>query len=240
MNLLGAIFAVPNFARLVIKKSYNEIINLVAHVLQVPMAAVALLENETLKLVSQTGFADSEIKLDQSFCKLTLRSNKIVQITDFSKEDALRKIIPKVFNPQVVFYLGVALRDASGKAYGTFFIMDKVARTLTDQQTLVFSLFTQLVANIFTGSNLGDVDTIDEKEDPLLSIEDIKLKIRHTAHEVNNQAAIVNGGIYSLINTFNDGQSIDAKVFKQKSEKIQVAIEKIVNTVKTLRSEVVS
>ncbi len=223
-----------------IKKSYNEIINLVAHVLQVPMAAIALVENETLKLVSQTGFAETEIKLDQSFCKLTLKSNKVVQISDFSKEETLQKIIPNVFNSEVTFYLGFALRNSSGKVYGTFFIMDKIPRVLTEQQIQVFSLLAQLVTNVATCSNSVNADILDEKEDSLLSIEDIKLKIRHTAHEVNNQAAIVNGGIYSLINTINDGQNIDAKVFRQKSEKIQSAIEKIVNTVKTLRSDVVS
>lgn len=122
--------------------SYDRLVAMVVDALQVPSAAVSLIDNRRQFYKSAVGLPIEldqarELPVDQSICQYTIDGGDILTVEDARLHDVL-KDHPAVLNKLAVSYMGIPLKDDQGHAVGTLCVWDDQPRewTVGHQQIL--------------------------------------------------------------------------------------------------------
>lgn len=122
--------------------SYDRLVAMVVDALQVPSAAVSLIDNRRQFYKSAVGLPIEldqarELPVDQSICQYTIDGGDILTVEDARLHDVL-KDHPAVLSKLAVSYMGIPLKDDQGHAVGTLCVWDDQPRewTVGHQQIL--------------------------------------------------------------------------------------------------------
>ncbi len=206
-----------------VESQFDDLTSLAALIFDVPIVAISFIDRDRQFFKSKVGILESEISREGSFCKFVMESKKVLVISDLNDEKA-KGIAQNIFDPQVQFYAGVPVMTKDGHILGTFFIMDKKPRQLNSKQIDGLKMMAQLTLRL-----------LNIRKDS----SSLRLKVRDVAHEVNNNAAIISGSIYSL-SELATKQEITVQPIQNGVDRIRSATLKIVKTVKDLRAVVIS
>lgn len=112
----------------------DRITAITARVLEVPVAAVSIVDKDKVWTVAGTGTERGSADLTRSLCPVTIRQDGPFIIDDVQNDPrtADREVVRS--SPGFGFYAGVPLRNSLGHAVGTLCVMDRKARSLTAQQ----------------------------------------------------------------------------------------------------------
>lgn len=114
--------------------AFDSIVQLAAHLFEVPIAYLCLTAEKTHWFKAQTGLELREIPRSDSFCDHTLTGPDVMVVQDASK-DARFVDNPYVTGPHHIrFYAGFTLRDADGLALGTLAVADVTPREVSERQ----------------------------------------------------------------------------------------------------------
>lgn len=110
--------------------SIDRIVRLAADIMGVPIALVALIDNEREWFKARVGLDIETVPRSQSFCAhaLTLDPHGVMVVPDATVDPRFSDNIYVTGDPGVRFYMGALLTDRSGNHLGTLCVIDTVPR----------------------------------------------------------------------------------------------------------------
>lgn len=123
----------------------NGVVALLCRTLGVPMGAITLLDERRCWLKAEIGMGVSEVPRDLTFCAHTVSRGAPLLVRD-AREDDRFKALPMVTRPEGVrAYAGAPLRSPDGQILGALCVLDRRARTLTEDEVDTLCLFADQV-----------------------------------------------------------------------------------------------
>ncbi len=111
---------------------FDRLTAFAARTFEVPIALISLIDENRQWFKSNLGLDLRETPRDISFCGHTILDDRILVVPDATK-DARFSDNPLVTDqPKAIFYAGCPIVAPDGHAIGTFCIIDRAARTLSD------------------------------------------------------------------------------------------------------------
>lgn len=129
--------------------AYDNLVRLAAHLCQVPIAVVNLIDEHRQWSKAAVGLERFESPRDISFCTHVVDSDAPLVVAD-THQDARFADNPFVVGPpHLRFYAGLPLRSSLGVPLGTLAVFDRVPSTLTaEQMRLLEALAQQVMAQL--------------------------------------------------------------------------------------------
>lgn len=125
---------------------FDRITRLVAHILNVPIALVSLVDGDRQWFKSRVGLEATETPREVAFCAHAITQTAPMVVVD-ATQDARFEDNPLVTgNPNIRFYAGVPLRSAGGLAIGTLCAIDSRPRQLSADETSILIDLAALVS----------------------------------------------------------------------------------------------
>lgn len=125
---------------------FDRITRLVAHILNVPIALVSLVDADRQWFKSRVGLEATETPREVAFCAHAITQTAPMIVAD-ATQDARFEDNPLVTgNPNIRFYAGVPLRSAGGLAIGTLCAIDSRPRQLSADETNILIDLAALVS----------------------------------------------------------------------------------------------
>ncbi|QKX06394.1 GAF domain-containing sensor histidine kinase [Aquimarina sp. TRL1] len=117
------------------EKEFNEITTLAAHLCEVEVALISLVDSNREWYKSKYGISVCEIPRKYSFCAhAILTPEKPLIISDTRKDPRFHKNPFTEGDQPFIFYAGIPLIDHNGFALGTLSVIDSAPKTLSDTQ----------------------------------------------------------------------------------------------------------
>jgi diguanylate cyclase (GGDEF)-like protein len=122
-----------------LEERFERITRLARRALQVPVAAISLLNEDKQWFKSAAGWGISELPREQAICKLTVLSDELLTIPDTESDPRVSSLPIVTSAPRFRSYAGYPLVDEHGAVVGTFCVFDLRAREFTpaDKQTML-------------------------------------------------------------------------------------------------------
>ncbi|MGJ8653895.1 MAG: GAF domain-containing sensor histidine kinase [Opitutaceae bacterium] len=114
--------------------SYDEIVELVAQICEVPIALISLIDHSRQWFKAKVGLDVDETAREFSFCAHCIMENKILEVRDASLDERFADNPLVTGEPHIRFYAGAPLYTESGIALGSLCVIDRKPRQLTDLQ----------------------------------------------------------------------------------------------------------
>lgn len=122
-----------------LEERFERITRIARRALQVPVAAITLLNDEKQWFKSAAGWGISELPRQHSICRITVEENRLVIINDTAKDSRIAQSPIVMSAPRFRAYAGHPLSDEHGNVAGTFCVFDLKPREFNaaDRQTVV-------------------------------------------------------------------------------------------------------
>lgn len=127
--------------------AFDDLARIAAHILDVPIALVSLVDSDRQWFKSRYGLDATELPRDVSFCGHVVANEQRLVVPD-SHADARFADNPVVTgHPRVRFYAGMPLRTPDGFVLGSLCAIDHVPRQPTEQQLAMLDLLARQVVD---------------------------------------------------------------------------------------------
>jgi diguanylate cyclase (GGDEF)-like protein len=124
-----------------LEERFERLTRLARRALNVPVAAITVLNHEKQWFKSVNGWMVTELPLDRSLCTWTVKARGPVVIEDTRRDERTVRHALVASAPRFRFYAGVPLADEHGTAAGTFCLFDiKPRRMSADDRQLLADL----------------------------------------------------------------------------------------------------
>ena len=128
---------------------FDSIARLARDITETPMATVALVEKDRLRLLAHPGLPASETSRTVGFCSHAILTSELMEVPD-ALEDARFRDNPLVLGPpHIRACAGVPLVLPSGESLGALCVLDTVPRTLSDAQKQALKTLARSVVGEF-------------------------------------------------------------------------------------------
>ncbi|MBC7523857.1 MAG: GAF domain-containing sensor histidine kinase [Flavobacterium sp.] len=131
------------------KESYDNITSLVAHICEVPVALITLLDYDYNTFKSHYGIEEERLPREISFCAHAINYDDDITIVTDSKKDVRFLDNPLVDDGMAIFYAGVPLVDPDGFKLGTLCVFDNKPRELNENQVEAMKTLAKQVMILF-------------------------------------------------------------------------------------------
>ena len=129
--------------------AFDDITTLAAHICDVPIALMVLLDESRQWFKSRVGLAAAETPREHAFCAHTVLMDQTMVVEDAQADDRFSANPLVTAEPHIRFYAGAPLINADGHALRTLCVIDREPRTLAPDKTLALeSLARQVVAQM--------------------------------------------------------------------------------------------
>ncbi len=142
-------------------EAFDRITRVAAHVAQVPIALVSLVDESRQWFKSKIGIDVAETPREHAFCAHTIRSSDPMVVRDAKQDDRFRDNPLVVGEPGIRFYAGMPLVSPDGARLGTLCVIDRVPRELTVEQR---GVLTVLARHVEAEMNLRRATAIQRAE----------------------------------------------------------------------------
>lgn len=125
--------------------NFDRITRLAATIFRVPIAIISLVDTDRIWFKSHYGLSINQINRDPGLCASAILSSDVYVISDACKDprSLANPLVAGEFGLQ--FYAAVPLQTQDNYNLGTLNIIDKVPRTLTDDEKEILSQLAQVV-----------------------------------------------------------------------------------------------
>src|SRR5215469_2048809 len=129
------------------EQPYNDITTLAAHICQVPIATISLVDEARQWFKARVGVARLQTQREIAFCAHTILQREPLVIPDARKDRRFANNELVSGAPHIRFYAGFPLINRQGLAVGTLCVMDRKPRELSaKQQKAMQALVRQVMA----------------------------------------------------------------------------------------------
>lgn len=150
-NELDRLNAVKNYGLLdtLPESELDDITQLIAHICEVPISLITILDTEKNLLKSRYGLDIHESPRSISFCGHAILSDEDIFIIEDARKSEIFHDNPLVKEFKAIFYAGVPIRDCKGHALGTLCVYDHKPRVLNKHQINSLKIISKQVMNLF-------------------------------------------------------------------------------------------
>lgn len=141
------------------ERAFDDLTMLASHICGTPIALISLIDADRQWFKSRVGLSISETSRSVSFCTHAITHRELYVVADARDNDTFRNNPYVVAENGIRFYAGAPLVTPNGHALGTLCVLDKVPRTLTqDQVDALLALRRQVEALLELRANLLELD----------------------------------------------------------------------------------
>jgi diguanylate cyclase (GGDEF)-like protein len=189
------------------EEAFDRITRLAKTVLQMPMVAVSLIDQDRQWFKSRQGMEVSETGRDISFCTHTIQDNRPLIIPDAWVDPRFAQSPLVLGEPYIRFYIGVPLRTRDGYNIGALCSMDTKVRHLSDAQIKILEDLARLVVDELELRLLASTDSLTGAMTRRSFQEQINRDIeRAKRHSLHLSCALIDIDHFKLINdTYGHG-----------------------------------
>jgi diguanylate cyclase (GGDEF)-like protein/PAS domain S-box-containing protein len=116
------------------ESDFDELVNLASMIFEVPISTVTIVDSHRQWFKAAVGLTVKETSREVSFCTHAIQQHDYLVVTDTSNDPRFANNPLVIDEPHLAFYAGIPLRTSNNLAVGTFCIMDKIPRELSDRQ----------------------------------------------------------------------------------------------------------
>lgn len=129
------------------EKEFDEVVALASQICNTPIALISLVDKDRQWFKAKTGnIEENETGRDIAFCSHVILQDDLFEVPD-AQEDNRFHDNPLVKSDTVRFYAGFPLENDEGLNIGTLCVIDKVPRTLNDEQKFALKVLSNQVMN---------------------------------------------------------------------------------------------
>jgi len=117
------------------EQAYDDVVSIAAHVAQVPIALISLVDKDRQWFKARTGIDATETPREMAFCThAILRPDQPLIVQDATTDRRFAQNPLVIEEPQIRFYCGMPLKTANHEALGTLCVIDREPRALMIEQ----------------------------------------------------------------------------------------------------------
>jgi GAF domain-containing protein len=116
------------------EQSFDDLVILAAHICQVPMAMLSLVDDHRQWFKSTVGVQVRETPKEASICAHAIQQNDLFVVPDTLQDSRFRDNPFVTGEPHIRFYAGAPLVNDDGYALGTLCVLDREPRELDTAQ----------------------------------------------------------------------------------------------------------
>jgi len=141
------------------ERAFDDLTLLASQICSTPIALISLVDADRQWFKARIGISISETSRSVSFCTHAIKQGDLYVVTDARTSDIFRDNPFVTVEDGIRFYAGAPLVTPDGHALGTLCVLDKVPRTLTDDQVeALIALRRQAEAQLELRGNLAELD----------------------------------------------------------------------------------
>ena len=126
---------------------FDRVTAMLRKVLDVPMAAISLIDGDRQWFKSRSGLEISETPRDAAFCDYTIRSREPLVVSDAGHDERFSDNPLVVGDPHIASYAGIPLTTSDGQNIGALCVLDRVPRKFTTAEVSLLQDFADIVIN---------------------------------------------------------------------------------------------
>lgn len=147
-----------------IEEPYERITRLLCRVLDVPIAAVSLVDKKRQWFKSIQGTPLIEMNRENSFCSHTILQPNLMLVPDARLDDRFKNLKLVQSDPHVVFYAGYPIKLADNINIGTLCVFDTEPRALSNHDVQFLEDISQTAASEMKARLFKDVYDIADMQ----------------------------------------------------------------------------
>lgn len=129
------------------EQEFDDLTFLAAFICDTPMASVTLLDAKRQWFKSKLGLEADETPIEQAFCAHTIKQRGVFNVTDARQDERFANNPLVTGDPHIRFYAGAPLWSDDGVALGTICVIDRVPKSLSNQQQEALAALSRQVIN---------------------------------------------------------------------------------------------
>jgi anti-sigma regulatory factor (Ser/Thr protein kinase) len=142
------------------ERAFDDLTLLATQICATPIALISLIDVDRQWFKARVGLSILQTSRSVSFCAHAITQRDLYVVTDARASDIFRDNPFVTGEDGIRFYAGAPLVTPDGHALGTLCVLDKVPRTLTDDQVeALIALRRQAEAQLALRANLVELDT---------------------------------------------------------------------------------
>ena len=208
------------------EKDYDNLTKLAAEICQTPISLITLLDDKRQWFKSHYGLGVSETPIEDAFCAHAITGNDPIFTTEDARKDERFYNNPLVTgDPNIVFYAGIPLKNASGLPLGTLCVIDNKPRKLTESQKESLNILSEQVINLLElRKNKLELERAHKK------LKKFSKKLERKVFQRTNQLEIKTIKLELMINDLESFNHICSHDLQEPLRKIQMFISQVSDT----------
>ncbi len=143
-----------------VEERFDRITRLAQRLFGVPISLFSLVDENRQWFKSRQGLDATETSRAVSFCGHAINGDVVFQVPDATGDERFADNPLVVGDPSIRFYAGCPVAGPDGSALGTLCVIDRVSRTLSDEEVLTLSDLADMVEREIAASALAITDEL--------------------------------------------------------------------------------
>lgn len=143
-----------------IEQRFERLTRIVCRALDVPIAAISLVDEQRQWFKSIQGLNCSQTSRDVAFCSHTILQNEVMIVPDALEDPRFCENPLVLEDPFIRFYAGFPLTIGDNFRIGTLCAIDQKPRTFSDSQTIVFKDLAEMIQSELSNIELTETHQI--------------------------------------------------------------------------------
>jgi diguanylate cyclase (GGDEF)-like protein len=140
--------------------SFDRITRIASNALDVPMAAVSLIDNHRQWFKSRQGPLDEQTCRSEAFCNVTIQRQEPLIVEDAAADPRFKDSALVVGPPHIRFYAGVPLCTPDGYNLGALCVIDTKPRQLPPRHLDLLKDLAEMVMSAFEARRMAGTDSL--------------------------------------------------------------------------------
>jgi len=186
------------------ESQYDDLVKVAAHITDVPIAVLSLLDEDRQWFKSITGLDVQQTGRDVAFCGHTIMfTDRPLIVEDATKDDRFVHNDLVTGDPHIRFYAGVPLVSDDGFAIGALCVIDRKPRTLNDAQIEVLNSLSRIAMSLIKTNIINEAQDklIEERtHDLILSNEKVEKAYAAKSNFMMNMSHEMRTPLHAILN----------------------------------------
>ena len=200
---------------------YDDLTQLAAHICGAPISLITLVDEERQWFKSRIGLADQATSREVSFCAHAIVGDGMMEVEDALEDDRFHDNPFVTGDPNVRFYAGAPLTTSDGYSVGTLCVIDRVPRTLTeDQKVALAALSRAVMAQLELDRQNRTLRELDQVREEFMGL---------VAHELRTPLSSIVGYVDELrdggVGALNEEQARFLEVVARNAERLRLLVD---------------